>query len=69
MKVSKESLKYILFGISCLLIFAVGELARVFEPLYSNIYYGTLNTLFYDVIKAVICIIGIVVVSFLSRKF
>ena len=69
MKFNKESIKYILFGISCLFIFVFGELARLFEPLYDNVYYGTLNSLFYDVIKAVLCIIGIIVVCLLSRKF
>ncbi len=69
MKLNKETIKYVLFGIGCLLIFGFGEIARVFEPLYENIYYGTLNNMFYNIIRAIIWVIGIVIVIVLSKKF
>ena len=68
MKINKDTIKYIIFGVSCLLILLMGELAVFFKPLYDWIYYGTLNAMFHDIIRALIMGVGIVAMVLISKK-
>ena len=68
MKLNKESIKYIILGVCCLLILALGEAAILFEPLYEDIYYGTLSNMFFTVIRAIIWAVGIITMVIISKK-
>jgi len=68
MKFNKETLKYVLFGVSCLLILLLGETAIFFKPMYDWIYYGTLDSMFHNIIKSVIMIIGVIGIVVISKK-
>lgn len=68
MKINKDTIKYILFGVSCLFILLLGELSILFKPMYDWIYYGTLNSMFDDIIKAIIMIIGVITMVIVSKK-
>lgn len=68
MKFNKETWKYILFGIACLLVLPLSNVMLLFEPLYENVYYGTLTEMYNDVLKAIFCVVGMIVIHIISKK-
>ena len=68
MKFNKDTWKYLLFGIACLLMLPLSNVMLLFEPLYEDVYYGTLTEMYNDILKAIFCVIGMVVIHKISKK-
>ena len=68
MKFNKETWKYLIFGLISLALIPLSNIVLLFEPLYENVYYGTLTKLYNDILKLIFWIVSSVILSKVSKK-